>query len=220
MTKIPKIKFEGFSDKWDVKPLSKIVSISLRPVEKPNKPYWRLGLRSHYKGTFHELVKNPEDVNMDTLYQVRDKDLIVNITFAWEHAIAIANSEDEGKLVSHRFPTYEFNHNIALPEFYRQYLKHPLIKYKLSNASPGGAGRNRVLNKKEFLKIEVPVPSINEQQKIASFLSLLDKKIEKQTKKLNNWEYSKRACCRNYFRKKLDLKMIMEKNFQHGKSII
>lgn len=43
---------------------------------------------------------------MDTLYVVKENDLIVNITFAWEGAVAIASKDDEGGLVSHRFPTY------------------------------------------------------------------------------------------------------------------
>lgn len=75
--------------------------------------------------------------------------LIVNITFAWEHAIAITDANDEGKLVSHRFPTYDFNEN-ALYDFYKYYILLPKFKYCLLNASPGGAGRNRVLNKKQF----------------------------------------------------------------------
>lgn len=43
---------------------------------------------------------------MDKLFIVREDDLIVNITFAWEHAIAIVSRENDGLLVSHRFPTY------------------------------------------------------------------------------------------------------------------
>jgi type I restriction enzyme S subunit len=30
------------------------------------------------------------------LYEVKEDDLIVNITFAWEQAIAIANKKDDG----------------------------------------------------------------------------------------------------------------------------
>ena len=79
-----------------------------RPVDKPNEPYIRIGIRSHAKGTFQELVENPAEVNMDTLYVVKKDDIVVNITFAWEHAIALAIEEDDGKLVSHGFPTYVF----------------------------------------------------------------------------------------------------------------
>ena len=43
---------------------------------------------------------------MDTLYRIESNDLIVNITFAWEGAIAIVSEQESGGLVSHRFPTY------------------------------------------------------------------------------------------------------------------
>ena len=45
---------------------------------------------------------------MDMLYCIEPRDLVVNITFACEGAIAIATEEDGGGLVSHRFPTYYF----------------------------------------------------------------------------------------------------------------
>lgn len=96
---------------WKTGKLSDILYNEQRAIPKPQNPYWRLGLRSHAKGTFHELVENPEEVDMDELYVVKKNDLIVNITFAWEHAIALASDDDDGLLVSHRFPTYVFNVN-------------------------------------------------------------------------------------------------------------
>jgi hypothetical protein len=41
-------------------------------------------------------------------------------------------------------------------------------------ASPGGAGRNKTLNRSDFLKSSVHVPSLHEQKCIAEILSNLD----------------------------------------------
>lgn len=169
---------------WKIGKVKNIITEHLYSIEKPSNSYWRLGLRSHGKGTFHEFVTDPSKVSMDKLYVVKKNMLIVNITFAWEHAIAITNSLDEGKLVSHRFPTYDFNEN-ALYDFYKYYILLPKFKYCLLNASPGGAGRNRVLNKKQFLEIDVPIPCIEEQKKISKILSHLDTKINKEQEKLD-----------------------------------
>ena len=49
--------------------------------------------------------------------------------------------------------------------------------YELDLISPGGAGRNRVMNKGDFLKITVTVPDIEEQKKIASVLGGMDEQI-------------------------------------------
>ena len=94
--------------------------------------------------------------------------------------------------------TYKFKEN-ANYEFYGNYIKLPIVKYKLSLASPGGAGRNRVLNKKEFLKIEVPVPCIDEQMKIAKFLSDIDNIAEKEQKKLEKMRVWKKGLLQQMF---------------------
>lgn len=163
---------------WDIVPIKKVVTQVRRSVDKPNEPYYRLSVRSHAKGTFHSFVENPEQVAMEELFEVKENDLIVNITFAWEHAIAIVKKEDEGLLVSHRFPTYEFNKN-ACVKFYENIIKFPRIKKMLGDMSPGGAGRNRVLNQTDFYnKLYVPYASRKEQEKIAEILSCCDKLIE------------------------------------------
>jgi type I restriction enzyme S subunit len=55
---------------WETGKLSDILHHEVRPVLKPDKPYWRLGIRSHAKGTFHELVENPDSIFMEELYLV------------------------------------------------------------------------------------------------------------------------------------------------------
>lgn len=177
------VRFKEFNDKWSKKTLDKYIIPVVRECDKPSEGYWRLGLRSHGKGTFHEFVEDPTTVSMDKLYEVKSNDLIVNITFAWEHAIAVANADDEGKLVSHRFPTYEFKSN-AYPAYFKYYILQQKFKNMLVNISPGGAGRNRVMNKKDFLKLEVLIPSYEEQKRISEVLLEHDKEIELLEKEL------------------------------------
>ncbi|SDX41477.1 restriction endonuclease subunit S [Paenibacillus sp. PDC88] len=169
-------KFGLIPNEWNLVKLSDVVKPVSRNVAKPNHGYWRLGIRSHAKGTFHEYIEDPKAISMDTLYVVKKNDLIVNITFAWEHAITVANNDDEGKLVSHRFPTYVFDQR-ADPQFYKYYVEQAKFKYLLQNVSPGGAGRNRVLNKTDFLNLNIILPPLIEQQAIAKILGTLDREI-------------------------------------------
>ena len=148
------IRFKGFGKNWQEKELKTILRQELFPVSKPGKAYKSLGIRSHGKGTFQKMVQNPDEVGMDTLYEVKYNQLIVNITFAWEGAIAIVKKEDEGCLVSHRFPTYTIIESQANPEFIRYLILSPKMRYSLGLISPGGAGRNRVLSQKDFLKLK------------------------------------------------------------------
>ena len=185
---------------WAVVPLSKIMHNEQRPIDKPDKPYTRIGIRSHAKGTFHELVEDPSTVNMDTLYVVKKDDFIVNITFAWEHAIAVADEFDEGKLVSHRFPTYVFDNHI--PSYYKYVFSQEMFRKRLELISPGGAGRNRVLNKTDFLNLSIYRPTLDEQQKIATILSTQDKLISLQEQKVESLKKLKKAYMEKMFPKK------------------
>lgn len=173
-----KNRLKGFEGKWQKKPLGYFINYTPRPVDKPSVNFLALGIRSHGKGIFHKSDFDPEAIAMETLYEVKQNDLVVNITFAWEHAVAIAKKEDEGGLVSHRFPTYTFKPDKASPGFFKFFILQPYFKYLLDLISPGGAGRNRVLSKKELIKLEINCPSLEEQFAIASVLSEADKELK------------------------------------------
>jgi len=187
-----KTKPKGFEkDCWEIVSLGKLVSPVSRPVPKPDKTYLSIGLRSHCKGTFHKFIDKPEKIMMDTLYRVEPEDLILNITFAWEGAIAFATEDDSGGLVSHRFPTFRLKTKNADIEFVRNLILTKRFIWDLGLISPGGAGRNRVMNKKDFLKIKVYVPSIKSQIKIGQVLSTADNEINQLEKKLKALEKQK-----------------------------
>lgn len=183
---------------WEEKRLGDVLTENNLPIAKPNKGYERLGLRSHCKGTFHEVVPAGEGLDVDTMYVVEPHNLIVNITFAWEHAIAVTDEKDAGKLVSHRFPQYKFNDKYYWKYFYYD-IQDTKLKYDLGIASPGGAGRNRVLNKKLFLNIKRLIPSLPEQKKIADCLSSVDEVINKEKEELEKWQELKKGLLQQMF---------------------
>ena len=195
--RVPRLRFDGFSGEWEDKYLGELVTQVVREVPKPDKAYKRLSIRSHAKGTFHQVVEEPEKVAMDKLYVVHENDLIVNITFAWEHAIAVAGREDNGLLVSHRFPTFEINK--ADINFIRILVSQEEFRKKMELISPGGAGRNRVLSKGDFVKISLVAPSINEQTAVGSFFRSLDDQIIVYQDKLNGLKKLKTAYLQKMF---------------------
>lgn len=173
-----KKRLTGFENiKWKIQSLENFIIPVVREVPKPNIPYVGIGLRSHGKGTFLKPEEQPEKNSMDKFYVVRPNDLIVNITFAWEQAIAIVQPKDDGALASHRFPTYTFIEGKGHPEFFRFFILQPRMKFMLELISPGGAGRNRVMSKSDFIKLEFALPEYAEQTAIAKVLQAADKEI-------------------------------------------
>jgi type I restriction enzyme S subunit len=171
-------RFREFAgSEWNYLKLEEFLIPEQRKVPKPSTTYPAIGVRSHGKGTFQKDDVDPEDVSMDTLYRVRHNDLIVSITFAWEGAIALVRETDDGCLVSHRFPTYVFDAQKVIPEFFRYIILTKWFVFQLGLISPGGAGRNRVLSKNDFLKLKVLLPSLEEQQRIAAVLQAADSEM-------------------------------------------
>lgn len=191
--KVPAIRFDGFVGDWEKKPLSAIIIPYSDPVEVPHSGYERLGIRSHGKGVFHEYVEAGKEITTAQLHRVAAHNFIVNITFAWEHAVAVTRDEDTGKLVSHRFPQFSMADGI-----YDQFLKYLILDERFHHhlflSSPGGAGRNRVLKIPEMLEYEMLIPDIEEQKQIAGYLNSLDDLIELYRIRIEKLKNIKAAC--------------------------
>ena len=192
----PKIRFKGFTKDWEQRKLSELLEKYEDPVETPHDGYERVGIRSHAKGTFHSFVEPGKELDTAKMYRVAADKFILNITFAWEHAVAITDNNDAGKLVSHRFPQFSFNPKLK-PHFFKYLMLDKKFREHLELSSPGGAGRNRVLKISDMLKYEIKLPSIEEQIKIGKYFDNLDHLITlhqrkcEQTKKLKKYMLQK-----------------------------
>ena len=156
--------FEQVVDGADYLPMGLVAPLVRRPVDvQPDEGYPELGVRSFGRGTFHKPELDGIAVGSKKLYRIAARDLVFNIVFAWEGAVAIAQDVDEGRVGSHRFLTCVPDPGGPSVEFLLYYFLTREGLNKLGEASPGGAGRNRTLGLKKLAAIEVPVPSIESQ---------------------------------------------------------
>lgn len=163
---------------WRLVRLGKFLKYERREIEvRPDETYYQIGLRSWGKGFFHKEPVLGEELGNKQIFLIKEGDLVPSITFAWEGAIALASSLEDGKCGSMRFPTFVVNEKIALGEYILRFFQTTTGVHELGLVSPGGAGRNRVLNKSQFLKIRIPLPPINEQRRITAVLRDADANI-------------------------------------------
>ena len=156
--------FQRVIDGAPLRPMAEVAPLVRRPVEvEPDKTYMELGVRSFGRGTFHKPGLSGMEVGSKKLFTIESGDLVFNIVFAWEGAVAIAKPEDDGRVGSHRFLTCVTNPDQVAAEFLLFYFRTTEGLQKLGEASPGGAGRNRTLGLKKLEVIEVPVPPIETQ---------------------------------------------------------
>ena len=195
---VPEIRFSGCTEDWEQRKFGEIVEKYEDPIETPTEGYTRLGIRSHAKGTFHSYVEKGKELETAKMFRVAADKFIVNITFGWEHAVAITDENDAGKLVSHRFPQYSFNAGMN-PNFFRYLILDENFKHHLELSSPGGAGRNRVLKLSDMLEYKMNFPSEAEQKKIAAYFDDLDNLITLHQQKCDELRNIKKFMLQNMF---------------------
>jgi type I restriction enzyme, S subunit len=150
---------------WPMTAMADFAPIVRRPVDiRPDHSYPELGIRSFGKGTFHKPPLTGADAGTKRLFKIEPGDLVLSNVFAWEGAIAIAQSTDSGRFGSHRFITCKAQPGLTMAEFLRYYFLTESGLLKIGEAFPGGAGRNRTLGLEKLMALEVPMPPLPAQQ--------------------------------------------------------
>lgn len=197
---IPMVRFAAFAHEWEKQKFDDILDKYEDPVATPHDGYERLGIRSHVKGTFHSYVAPGAELETAQMHRVAADKMLFNITFAWEHAVAITAENDAGKLVSHRFPQFSFAPEMY-PKFFKYVVADEKFRYHLWLSSPGGAGRNRVLNIPEMLQYETRLPKKQEQICIAEWFENLDNLIAQHQSRLEKMQSIKSSMLEKMFPK-------------------
>lgn len=135
--------------------------------------YVAIGVRAFGRGIFRYGAVPGSDLGKLRFFNVRPGSLVVSNIKAWEGAVDVSESSDEGTIASNRFLSYEPIDGQADVNFLRHYFLTDAGNQKLQRASPGSADRNRTLAASRFEDILVPLPSPSEQQHIAAHLDRL-----------------------------------------------
>ncbi|MGE3445919.1 MAG: restriction endonuclease subunit S [Acidimicrobiia bacterium] len=149
-----------------------LLKLHRRAVEvDPSGEYQEVGVRSFGRGIFRKEPIAGTDLGSKRVFRIEPGDLVISNVFAWEGAIAVASEAEEGMIGSHRFMTFrpkdDRTDTAWLAWFF---LSEPGLEL-IRRASPGSAGRNRTLAIERFEALEIPLPPIDEQRRVAQHLS-------------------------------------------------
>lgn len=163
---------------WGTARMGEIAPLVRRPVETAAAETFReIGIRSFGKGVFHKAPTTGLEIGSKRVFAVEPGDLIFNIVFAWEGAVAVATEAERGMIGSHRFLTCVADKNRVDARFLNYWFSRGEGRDRLLWASPGGAGRNRTLGIDKLAAIEVPLPPLDEQRRIVARIDALAAKI-------------------------------------------
>ncbi|MBX6740847.1 MAG: restriction endonuclease subunit S [Acetobacteraceae bacterium] len=145
--------------------LGEVAPLVRRPVTVENERlYTEIGVRSFYRGTFHRRTLPGSEFTWQSLFEIREGDLVFSNLMAWEQAIAVARREDTGCVGNHRMLTCEVDRTCAVPGFLLFYFQQPDGFAQVLAASPGSIARNKTLSPTQLAAIRVPLPSLDTQK--------------------------------------------------------
>ena len=205
---VPKLRFKGFNDEWKEEKLDKLGvffkgnGISKADLSQQGKPCILYGELYTKYGEVIDKVYSKTNLNIKnpTLSKVND----VLIPSSGETAIDIATAscvQQNDILLGGDLNVFRPNKANGI-----------FISYQLNNAQrreiakiAQGASVVHVYNE-QLKKVKVKLPSVQEQEKIANFLTKVDKIIEKQEEKVKNLENYKKGMMQKIFSQEIRFK--------------
>lgn len=189
-------------------PLSKLlIRVKNSFTPDPKTYYKQIGIRSHTKGIFYKEEVSGLSLGNKSVFHIEPNCFILNIVFAWEHAIAKTTLNEVGMIASHRFPMFKPVPEKLDLDYLLHFFKSQKGKDLLGLASPGGAGRNKTLGQSDFLKLKIPVPNIKEQKIIAEVLDKADEEILLYREKITNLQLQKKGLMQQLLTGKVRVKI-------------
>lgn len=155
--------------------VGEVLTLTRRPVEVHlDESYEEIGIRSFGRGVFHKEPVSGAQLGSKRVFHIEPGDLLLSNVFAWEGAVAVAGQNERGKIGSHRFMTYTpVDDRIDTTWASWFFRSEPGIEL-IRKASPGSAGRNKTLAIDRFEALEIPLPSPDEQRRIALLLNRIE----------------------------------------------
>lgn len=133
--------------------------------------YRRIGIYSWGKGFLHRPPIHGLEMGGMRYFTIPSGALVLSNIQAWEAALGVSGEAERGHVASNRFlPYVPIDENRVSVRFLLHYFLSEVGLGKLRQASPGTQVRNRTLGKGLFEAIEVPLPEIDEQRRIAAHL--------------------------------------------------
>jgi len=197
----PKLRFPEFSGEWDKK---KLGSISKKNnIKNKDESVTNVFTNSATQGIVNQQDYFDRDIanqnNLGGYYVVQKNDFIYNPRISKAAPVGPIKRNHLGEgVMSPLYSVFRFEKaNLSFLEFY---FKSTFWHQYMKGIANYGARHDRMnITNEDFFKMPVPFPTFPEQEKIASFLTSVDSKIEKLEKKRELMAEYKRGVMQKIF---------------------
>lgn len=207
MKNVPKLRFSGFSDEWEEKILKDISDVRDGTHDSPK--YLQEGyplvtsknLGEHGKLNLDNinLISEEDYININKRSKVDIGDILFGMIGTIGNPVMV---EREGFAIKNVALIKELD--VLKNSFLIQLLNSSVISRQFYRENTGGTQKFIALGNIRNLNIQLP--SKDEQEKIANFLTKVDKLIEKQDEKVSNLEQYKKGMMQKIFSQEIRFK--------------
>lgn len=207
---VPKLRFKKFDSKWEKKHLSNIVERVVRK-NKDNRTQRPLTISAQYglvdqEEFFNKIVASK---NLEGYYLLEKGEFAYNKSYSNGYPFGTIKRLDryDSGAVSTLYICFNNKENFN-SDYLVQYFESSKWHREVSMIAVEGARNHGLLNVSvpDFFDTIHRVPSLQEQERIASFLTKVDKIIEKQDEKVKNLEKYKKGMMQKIFSQEIRFK--------------
>lgn len=156
-----------------------LIPISRPEAVDPDRTYRILGAHSYAEGLYIKEIKLGSEIQAEKVYRIEQGDFVYNRLFAWKGSFAVATSKEHNCYVSNEFPAFAVDHGKLSAQYLQRYFCCAPVWNEALSLSTGStpASRNR-LKEDKLLAMEIPLPPLEEQQRIIARIEELAAKVE------------------------------------------
>lgn len=175
--KVPPIRFRGFSEEWDEKPIGEVLTEKKRPIElEDNKLYELVTVRRRNGGVVSRGYLQGKDILVKNYSQLRAGDFIISKRQVVHGATGIVPQHLDKAIVSNEYMVAVGNETIS-SEFLTIISTLPDMYRKFFLSSYGVDIEKLFFDAADWKKRNVVIPKLHEQNEICSYFAVIDQMI-------------------------------------------
>jgi len=156
------------------RPLGELLVLDVDPVDVIDTQEYRIaGVYGFGRGLFERGPIEGGETSYKSLNRLRTDRLVVSRLKAFEGALAVVRNEFDGWFLSPEFPTFRCIEDELNPRYLAHVCRWPVFWSMLAATSKGIGSRRERVHVKDVLSLELKVPGIDEQRRVADRLDRL-----------------------------------------------
>lgn len=231
MSNVPNLRFPGFSEEWETKKLEEVMDFKVtNSFSRENFNYEVGSVKNIHYGDIHTKFQTLFDITNEIVPFINDKINVGRISdenYCKEGDVIFADASEDLNDVGKSIEIINVNGEkllsglhtlLARPEanifhlgFNGYLFKSNSVRIRIQKESQGSKVLS--INVGRISKIELSFPTVQEQERITALLSLLDKRIQTQSKIIKQLETLIRDFRNQIFKQKIKFRDEFENEF-------